>query len=57
MGEIFEAVEQEEQLLEKVVTVKEFTCLGDKVSAGVGCQTAGTARTRFGWVKFRVCSK
>ena len=29
--------------------------MGDRVSAGGGCETAVTARTRCGWVKFRKC--
>ena len=36
-------------------TVREFTYLGDRVSAGGGCIVAVTARTRCGWVKFREC--
>ena len=34
-------------------TVQEFTYLGDRVSAGGGCEAAVTARTRCGWAKFR----
>ena len=45
-------MEQEEKLCE-VKIVGEFTCLGDRVSAGFGCEVAVTARTRCGWVKFR----
>ena len=38
---------------EKLKTVSDFTYLGDRVSAGGGCEAAVTARTRFGWIKFR----
>ena len=38
-------------------TVREFTYLGDSVSAGGGCEAAVTARTRCGWVKFRECGE
>ena len=38
-------------------TVWLLTYLGDMVSAGGGCEAAVTARTRCGWVKFRVCSE
>ena len=38
-------------------TVREFTYLGDRVSAGGGCETAVTARMRCRWVKFRECSE
>ena len=36
-------------------SVREFTCHGYRVSAGVGCEAAVTVRTRCGWVKFREC--
>ena len=35
----------------------ELTYLGDRVSAGGGCETAVTVRTRCGWVKFRECGE
>ena len=38
---------------DEVETVHEFTYHGDRVSAGGGCETAVTARTRCGSVKFR----
>ena len=38
-------------------TVREFTYLGDRVSAGRGCEAAVIARTRCGWVKFRECGE
>ena len=56
-GNIGEAVEQEEKLCDEVETVSEFTYLGDRVSAGGGCEAAVTARTRCGWVKFRECGE
>ena len=51
-----EAVEQEEKSCDEAETVWEFTYLGDRVSAGGGCEATVTARTRCGWVKFRVVS-
>ena len=45
-GNIGEAVEQEEILCDEVETMREFTYLGDRVSAGAGCEAAVTARTR-----------
>ena len=36
-------------------TVKEFTCLGDRVSAGGGCEAAVRARATCRWVKFLEC--
>ena len=49
-GNIWEGVEQEEKLCDEVETVMEFTYLGDRISAGGGCEAAVTARTRCGWV-------
>ena len=40
---IVEAVEQEETLCDEVQAVREFTYLGDSVSAGGGCEAAVTA--------------
>ena len=45
-GNIVEAVDQEENLCDEVETVREFTYVGDRVSAGGGCEAAVTARTR-----------
>ena len=50
-------MEQEEKLCDEVETVREFTFPGDMVSAGGGCQTAETARTRCWWIKLRVCGE
>ena len=50
-------MESEEKLCNKVKTVREFTCLGNKVSAGGGCEFFVTARIRYGWVKLRECSE
>ena len=36
-------MEQEEKLCDGVETVGELTCLGDRVSAGGGCEAAVTA--------------
>ena len=56
-GNIGEAVEQEETLCDEVETVREFTYLGNRVSAGGGCEAAVTARTRCGWAKIRECGE
>ena len=37
-----EAVEHEEKLCDEVQTANEFTYLGDRVSAGGGCEAAVT---------------
>ena len=39
-------MEQEEKLCDEVETEREFTCLGDRVTAGEGCEAAVTAKTR-----------
>ena len=44
-------MEQEETLRDQVETVGQFTYLGDRLSAGGGCEAAVTARIRCGWVK------
>ena len=44
-GNIGEAVELEEKLCDEVETVGGFTYLGDRVSAGGGCEATDTART------------
>ena len=50
-------MEQKEKLCDEVETVREFTYLGDMVSAGGGCEAAVTARTGCWWVKLRECSE
>ena len=40
-----------------MVTVSVLTYVGDRVSAGGGCEAAVTTRTRRGWVKFRECGE
>ena len=50
-------MEQEKKLCDEVETVREFTCLGDGVSAGGGCEAVVTARTKCSWVKLRECSE
>ena len=50
-------MEQEQKLCDKVETVREFTYVGDRVSAGGGCEAAVTVRTRCGWAKFRECGE
>ena len=47
-GNIGEAVEQEDKLCDEVETVSKLTYLGDRVSAGGGCEAAVIARTRCG---------
>ena len=56
-GNIGEAVEQEVMLCDEVKTVSEITYHGDWMSAGEGCETTVTARTRCGWVKLRECDE
>ena len=56
-GNTGEAVEKEEKLRDEVETVKEYTYLGDRVSACGECEAAVTARTRCWWAKLRECSK
>ena len=41
-------MEQEEKLCDEVEAVQVFTYLGDRMSAGDGCEAAVTARTRCG---------
>ena len=50
-------MEQEEKLCDEVGVVREFTHLGDRVSASGGCKAAVTARTGCGWDKFRECGQ
>ena len=54
-GNIGETVEQEDKLCDDVETVSEFTYLGDRVSAGGGCEAAITVGTRCGWFTFKEC--
>ena len=56
-GYIGEAVDQEEKSCDEVETVREFTYLGDRLSAGGGCEAAVTARTRCGWFKLMECGE
>ena len=46
-----------EKLCDGVKTVSKFTNLGDRLNATGGCETAVTARSRIGWMKFRECSE
>ena len=46
-------MELKERLSDEVETEREFTYLGDRVSAGGECAAAVTARTRCGWVEIR----
>ena len=48
------------KLCDQVEKVKEFTYLGDRVSADGGCEADVSARTRYGWATSRTtvsCSK
>ena len=45
------------KLCDGVETVSKFTYLGDRLNATDGCETAVTARSRIGWMKFRECSE
>ena len=45
------------KLCDEVKTVREFTYLGDMVSAGGGCEAAVTAKTRCGWFEHTVCGE
>ena len=46
-----------EILCSGVKTVSKFSYLGDGLNANRGCETAVTARTRIGWIKFSKCSE
>ena len=48
-------MEQKEKLCDEVETVREFTYLGDMMSASGGCEAAVTARTRCGWGELMEC--
>ena len=54
---MWEAVKQEGKLCDDVETVREYTCLGDKVRAGGRCKAAVIARTRFWWIRLRECGE
>ena len=49
-------MEQEERLCDKVETVRQFTYLDDRVSAGGGCEAAVMARTMCKLVTLRECA-
>ena len=50
-------MEQEEALCGELETVRDFTYLGDRVSAGGGCEAGVTTRTRCGWATSRECGE
>ena len=50
-------MEQREALRNEVETVKEFTYLDDRESAGGGCEAVVTAGTRYGWAKYLECGE
>ena len=45
------------KLWDGVERVNGFCYLGDRLNASGGCESAVTARTRLGWVKFRECGE
>ena len=47
----------DEKLCDGMETVSKFTYLGDRLNATGGCETAVTARSRIGRMKFRECSE
>ena len=49
--------EPDKILCNGVETLSKFSYLGDRLNATGGCETAITARTRIGWIKFWECSK
>ena len=56
-GNIGEVVEQEEKLCDEVETIREFPYVGDRVSAGGGCEAAATVCTKCEWVRFWKCGE
>ena len=50
-------MEQEVKLCDQVEIVREFIYLGDRMSAGGGCEAGVTVRTRCGRVMFMECSE
>ena len=54
MQKIGIVVEQEEKLCDELETERKFTYLGDRVSAGGGCEAAVTVR-RCGWISLECC--
>ena len=50
-------MELEEKLCDEVEKGRVLTYLGDRVSAGGGCEAAVTARTRCGLVRSRECGE
>ena len=55
LGDIEEAVEMEGKLCNVVPTVREFTYLGDRVSAGENCKVAVASSKGCSWVRLREC--
>ena len=42
-----------ENMCDEVETVNGFCYLGDRLNSSDGCEAAGTAKVRIGWVRFR----
>ena len=47
----------DEILFDGAKTVSKFFYLGNRLNATGGCETAVTARSRIGWMKFKKCSE
>ena len=52
-----ESEESAEELCEEVKMVDGFCYLGDRLNASGGSEAAVTARTRYGWLKFKECGE
>ena len=50
-------VDLTEKLCDGIEIVNGFCCLGDRLSASGGYETAVTARVRIGRIRFRKCGK
>ena len=46
-----------EVLCDEVENVKELCCLGNRLNASSGRDTAVTSRVRIGWMKFKECGE
>ena len=56
-GNLGEVLERKERLFNEIETIGEFAYLGNRMSAGGGCEAAVTARVRCWWVKLRKCGE
>ena len=46
-------VDSIEKLCNEVETVNGFCYLGDRLNASGGCEAAGTAKVKIGWIRYR----